>query len=287
MSDSIKEKVTVGVITAIILGGLTLLWNWGSSGGLVRVLGGLTEAEVDAKIAALPTPYSKSEVDQLINDKLLNLQSGLSEPAILALVSKEIEEYPHLTEAQVQEIASSTIGVSGVGLDREAVQKLISEETATLQAFTSMKGAVIAFDRSEDRGGGEAGGACPIGWTLFREAGGRMILGAGSHDNADENGAALSRYDAFSDAPSRAVGGEEAVTLETEDMPQHTHSGTYLDITVPGAGPNPVMLLPDTAGGAQKGTAKAVGGITGRDGPVRPHNNMPPYIALYFCKKEG
>jgi len=42
MFKQILEKVSVGIITAVVLGGLTLLWNWGSHGGVVKALGGIT-----------------------------------------------------------------------------------------------------------------------------------------------------------------------------------------------------------------------------------------------------
>ena len=40
MSKGIVEKVAIGVITAVVLAALALLWNWGSSGGLIGALGG-------------------------------------------------------------------------------------------------------------------------------------------------------------------------------------------------------------------------------------------------------
>lgn len=53
----IGEKVIVGVLSAAILGGFALLWNWGSQGGLVRILGGVTPkdvAEIARAAATLP-----------------------------------------------------------------------------------------------------------------------------------------------------------------------------------------------------------------------------------------
>jgi hypothetical protein len=50
---SIREKVFVGVITAVVLGALTLLWNWSSSGGIVRALGGITQADAEAIVKRL------------------------------------------------------------------------------------------------------------------------------------------------------------------------------------------------------------------------------------------
>jgi hypothetical protein len=38
----IVDKIVIGVVSAAVLGGLALLWNFGSSGGLIRALGGST-----------------------------------------------------------------------------------------------------------------------------------------------------------------------------------------------------------------------------------------------------
>jgi len=40
------REVITGVITAVVLGALTLFWNWGTSGGLIRALGGVTRADI-------------------------------------------------------------------------------------------------------------------------------------------------------------------------------------------------------------------------------------------------
>jgi Collagen triple helix repeat (20 copies) len=44
-SGSIWEKVFISVATVIVLAALTLLWNWASNGGLVRLVGGITAGE--------------------------------------------------------------------------------------------------------------------------------------------------------------------------------------------------------------------------------------------------
>jgi hypothetical protein len=52
--SSIREKVAIGVVTAcvtaVVLGGLTLLWNWGSSGGLIHALGGLQVEDIKLQV---------------------------------------------------------------------------------------------------------------------------------------------------------------------------------------------------------------------------------------------
>ena len=46
MGADIRDKVLVAVLTAAALGGLTLLWNWASQGGVVRAMGGLTASDL-------------------------------------------------------------------------------------------------------------------------------------------------------------------------------------------------------------------------------------------------
>ena len=163
------EKVSIGVITAIVLGALALIWNWGSGGGLIRALGGVTKTDLPA--------------------------SGLLPLA-----------------------------------------------------------AVIAIDTN----------VCPQGWELFREAGGRFLVGAGDHPNSS------TKY-----APG-ATGGEEQVTLTTAQIPPHSHayvfsSGNY--------SPAQSDNSPNEFG------AKDTSAHTETAGDGQPHENRPPYLALLFCKQ--
>lgn len=67
-------------------------------------------------------------------------------------------------------------------------------------------------------------------------------------------------------------GGEESHTLQTEEIPSHTHDNAY-------------AYLPDNnnvAGGSGSGDANTTIGITGGDSP---HNNVPPYVTVNFIIK--
>jgi hypothetical protein len=55
---SIADKVLVGVFTAVALGVLTLLWNLGSNGGIVRALGGITQKEAEDIAKRIVVPPS-------------------------------------------------------------------------------------------------------------------------------------------------------------------------------------------------------------------------------------
>lgn len=118
---------------------------------------------------------------------------------------------------------------------------------------------------------------CPFGWSPFEEARGRIIVGAGvpSHSvyamwkraNADEMNPLTARkpFD---------FGGEETHRLTIPEMPTHNHGGPVVGNTTVAAVNDPNSKF--HPGGAT--TMQA-------DGGNAPHNIMPPFISLYFCKK--
>ena len=120
-------------------------------------------------------------------------------------------------------------------------------------------GAVIAFDRP---------GGCPKpGWKDMGPAWRGRALVAGVRDANDTYGFGRE-------------GGAETHRLTDDEMPRHAHKFTFGTQGGSGAPVHP--------------TYKRDGPYTGKSttevtfaGASKPHNNMPPYIALYFCKKEG
>lgn len=104
----------------------------------------------------------------------------------------------------------------------------------------------------------------------------------------------------------KEIGGAETVILTEPQMPSHRHGlaaisevaiyhdDSKLRIALLDYGANTNFPYFDLSGGKQQ---KEGGGplkveMLGREtgvGPTggdQPHNNMPPYIALYFCKKD-
>lgn len=145
-------------------------------------------------------------------------------------------------------------------------------------------GAVVAFDR-------EAG--CPGGWSNVgrdesqRFAGRTFIVAGPRVDRETSDQTTLSR--AFDDR-----GGTEEHTLIEAQVPSHSHGGSGLS----------EIYIADNfstgADGPQMGSQWGFhvlhrGGPYGTSSPAlmtdwgggEPHNNMPPYIALHFCKKEA
>lgn len=60
VGKEVRDKVTVSVLAAVILGALALVWNWLSSGGLVIALGGVPRSELDSVKQEL-IQYAQSE----------------------------------------------------------------------------------------------------------------------------------------------------------------------------------------------------------------------------------
>lgn len=172
-------------------------------------------------------------------------------------------------------------------------------------------GIVAAFDfdlKSEP--------GCPAGWEYFEPGGGRFIVGAGDHDNkwypeGSETPVRLRIFETYAQdaragiqetAEARATGGEATHTLTLEEMPSHNHdSGSLV-----AGNPKPYLHQSLDSDAKMAGTSRDNGifgsrhgpkpeasnhvhpitGTTGHAGGTVPLDIMPPYIALYFCKKK-
>lgn len=131
----------------------------------------------------------------------------------------------------------------------------LQERLVAQAAFPSR--AVVAFTA-----GSLGQSICPEGWSYYKKAENRFILGA------DEL-----KYQIG------VTGGAESVALTISEMPTHSHpilrtssnsgDGNYVNWAAMGSPNN-----------------KSTGSGTAPVGDSQPHNNMPPYIALYFCKKD-
>ena len=132
--------------------------------------------------------------------------------------------------------------------------------------------AVVAFDLQ---------GGCPTGWSEFTDAAGKVIIGVGEGSlkkKKDLNGQVIWQDLVLKDHKYRAEGGEEKHKLNTFETPNHVH---YIKIKsekirIAEEGDERNVIVPDET--AQDTTESA--------GVGKPHNNMPPYIALFFCKKD-
>jgi len=123
------------------------------------------------------------------------------------------------------------------------------------------------------------------GWSTYTPATARVIVGAGDefhpkHQDwfmrmpaGGEDRRLLEPYQA------RSSGGELEVTLAMGEMPQHDHGSEYAlnGQELPWGGGRYPVPTAATRSGSEYNWA---------EGADEAHNNMPPYIALYFCKKD-
>ena len=139
----------------------------------------------------------------------------------------------------------------------------IEEATRGLDPIPS--GTVAAFDLSD---------GCPDSWAPFAESQGRVIIGASFGISSG-----LFRVEPkLTDRKYREHGGEEKVRLSLGQMPEHSHF-----IPSDGSGHDDIQSLyntPNSDEGISTNSAR-----TSSAGKSEPHNNMPPFLALYFCKK--
>jgi hypothetical protein len=130
-------------------------------------------------------------------------------------------------------------------------------------------GAVVAFNSEK---------GCPDGWSALQSAAGRMVVGAGPHNNVDALGAVLPVY------PLGTTGGEERHTLTIAEMPAHNHE------TALAAEPGGVQFgsgepIKSITGVAYTGSF--AGALTSMTGGSKPFRILPPFIALLYCEKNG
>ena len=140
-------------------------------------------------------------------------------------------------------------------------------------------GLVAAFDRAdlnED--------TCPEGWEPFVDGRGRVIVGAGNPSASTGQLGVDEAGDPLTSRSLRQHGGAEKHTLSKDEMAAHSHriDGFEWGYSVNGNGDAARIDVDDGAPWeGHKGTLH-----TSKEGPGDAHNNMPPYIALYLCKKK-
>ncbi len=217
--------------------------------------------------------FIANQESQKATDKIQNTANSEKQRAI--------EEIGKVVVSQTQDILTNE-----VTNQIESVKKSFAE-LDPLEIIDSIlvADAVMAFDRPD---------GCPTGWSFFREAGGRMILGAGQHRNIDQTGQWLKVYPSYADDPQNAVGGEEQHSLTEAEMPSHSHIEPSPEAADGLERTGDIITQGALNGEANVGTGnrhrmerQSRMKLFGPRGNDAPHNNMPPYIALHFCKYGG
>jgi hypothetical protein len=150
------------------------------------------------------------------------------------------------------------ICIPGLGISEDCCEEIRKEITALRLSIENMipKGTVAAFDLM----------MCPAGWSDFNEGAGRVILGVG-------------RGTGLSERRLRDEGGQEKVGLIEAQIPRHFHY-----VPARGGGRNIQKTWALQAAG--KGNwGRPHERMTDSRGGNKPHENMPPFITLRFCKK--
>ena len=280
--EEVREFLRKERQAAYIVGGV-------SFGTMLLIIGGLlsfmwTQVEVRSELvaqnAARQEIATSSAIRELQRDTLATISDAKEQ---VGEARGRTEEHLNSAAAALAEIkgtlrqfkdAEKSLSVlKDLGEQQDILVRTILADPEIQDLFVAQignlqfpKNAVVAFRTSEQHG------ACPGGWSVFREAGGRVIVGAGPHENFH-----ISSYPSFVDDPLRATGGEERVTLKEAHMPRHTHG---IPRQTDGGATGIVALL------ARGHSANVEPLPTTEVGESEPHNNMPPFIALYFCKKD-
>ncbi|MEL7105122.1 MAG: hypothetical protein AAGM21_04325 [Pseudomonadota bacterium] len=192
---------------------------------------------------------SSDRLSAALNAALLDAENQLRE---LRALSSALDE----AKALAAEIDSSRANVVDAVLQNASLR----EQIATTAALPT--GAVMAFDLP---------GGCPAPWTPFAPSQGRTVVGAafGIDDELLRDPPPQYKY--------RDHGGAAEVTLLEDQMPSHTH-------TLENNGKHSGFLLAE--GNLNRGVVSTIRNEeTVSAGGNRPHPNMPPYIALFYCKK--
>lgn len=142
-------------------------------------------------------------------------------------------------------------------------------QNATADQFSMPVGSVVAFDLP----------ACPVGWEDFTLGDGRMIIGVGNYNDMYAGALNYGLNDS---------GGFVKWKLSESEMPTHKHRiltsatppkdvrYTAANLATDVSKPSQMVLVDD-------GTSPAM--VLEETGGNAPHENMPPYIALRYCKK--
>jgi len=180
-----------------------------------------------------------------------------------------------------REIATTEAREAATFIRAQAVSDSLIENVGFREAVTaglvnSLTGAVVAFDIED---------GCPEGWDSYSEVWGRVIVGAATEDELGEIPGDFRSDSSGEDLIAREFrqpGGSQQTKLNIENIPSHSHGIEW-------RGTN--SAIQGEAGGrwgvsTQNMSAETF--PTGGDpetGETVPFGNMPPYVALHYCKK--
>ena len=191
--------------------------------------------------------------------------------------------------------AAAWFGMRGAAVETAAdLAPKISAQTVIKSLFESREfsdtiregssnipvGSVIIFDRVE---------GCPTnGWEPLSKAAGKVIIGVGSGILSNDETVLTARgYD--------NQGGKEKVAISLKQIPPHNHRiSTSVDNSTQHNGLSgkdnetvgiDLTFSASTEGSTKRGGHGPLSQVLEFVGDGESHENMPPFVALYFCKK--
>ncbi len=261
-----SDKVAPGIVGAAILAFGSYIGNTITDGQLVRWAGGMSEEQIRAEIQATlrdNTETFKNSVASLEQEVASLRESELPkvEQGPPGETGPQGEPGPRGLRGEKGDKGS--IGPKGDKGDpgpigRQGPKGDPGNDIDVSVLNQVLQGAVIAFDTPN---------GCPRGWSSFKDAEDSFVLGAG-------------RKNAY-----RETGGEPEHTLTRNELPRQSSVKIQL-WSAPmvrgdsAGGMASVMWSVPPGQGSQQSLEIQQGGLG------LPHNNMPPFIALHFCRKD-
>jgi len=254
----------------------------------------LSEAELEAKLAAGVSKLQEEAIERLINasESVAEARQLATQAEMQAkrgeLATQQAEQQGLDAVARIQQMETDVASFEKfakrlrVARESEAQLQEIVEEIAAdpliqqrVGAAALPEGSVVAFDS-------EAG--CPEGWSPYQEAAGKFLLGAGEgtlrwtgpHPRPD----GVPPVVPLTPVELGDQGGGETHRLAIEELPNHSHNASFAlsGYKLDWYGARRSHPVPTSAPSGGSEFDWSVGGN-------QPHNNMPPYIALYYCKR--
>ena len=155
------------------------------------------------------------------------------------------------------------IGIAASGWMFYLKQKL--DEYIDTRAAVLPLSAVVAFDEPNK---------CPKGWSAFEQVVGRSVIGVATAQQASANGVVAHPY--------RDSGGHETHTLTEAELPPLKFSFTVNSAENSSAGDRYNVGGHDLV--AVLKSPKTIELATTGKGDI--FSTMPPYVALFYCKKD-
>ena len=278
-----EEKSTV-VLTAEAKEAVRgyMLKIFGIAGPAVAIIAGIAGYLIKDLAASNAVNVALQEIQQPLINANQQVSEALTSAAALedkadgletqiATLNQQIADFEAAAEPEkiVARVSAEIVASHRPNLLQPLETSLSEKLDATARSLSLPNGAVIAVlsDASQPCPGDE--------WKPFDDAIGRVIVGAG-HD--DENG--------LSTRSVGATGGAETHELTVEEMPEHRHQMKVFPQSEKGSGRDEPWAWERTYDTPKYIETGPAGGRLS-DGLTKPHNNMPPYIALYFCQKVG